>query len=246
VLPRVGSQRDAKAAAVSGRRLGRGRRPFRLPTPGDDGAHGLARGIRPRQWPEAAAYARHDTPAREGDTLACDPGERCVGWHHDDGGQVETPYQVMSTIPEVFPTGSGEWCPPFIDHRDSVSFSNRCCQNLEAWRRLNGADRGISEREWLRYAHQLSDGFGGWSLNICAAGFDSLTARERKVMGLVVSGLLNKQIAADLGASDITIQRHRAQVMQKMGAESLCEMVRMAETLGIPSTKYLPEYTNVS
>jgi len=86
----------------------------------------------------------------------------------------------------------------------------------------------------------------GWSLNNCAAGFDSLTARERKVMGLVVSGLLNKQIAADLGASEITIKLHRAQVMQKMGAESLTEMVRMAETLGIPSTKYLPKYTKVS
>jgi FixJ family two-component response regulator len=53
-------------------------------------------------------------------------------------------------------------------------------------------------------------------------------------MGLVVSGLLNKQIAADLGASERTIKLYRAQVMRKMGAESLTEMVRMVETLGIP------------
>jgi FixJ family two-component response regulator len=85
----------------------------------------------------------------------------------------------------------------------------------------------------------------GWSLNICAAGFDSLTAREREVMGLVVSGRLNKQIAADLGDSEITIQRHQAQGMQKMGAESLSEVVRMADKLGIPSTTYVPEYTKV-
>jgi FixJ family two-component response regulator len=85
----------------------------------------------------------------------------------------------------------------------------------------------------------------GWSLNNCTAGFDSLTAREREVIGLVVSGGLNKQIAADLGAGEITIKRHRVQVMQKMGAESLTEMVRMAEKLGIPSTTYLPEYTKV-
>jgi FixJ family two-component response regulator len=74
---------------------------------------------------------------------------------------------------------------------------------------------------------------------------DALTARERKGMGLVVSGQLNKQIAADVGASEITITRHRAQVMQQMGAESLSEMVRTAETLGISSTMYVPEYTNV-
>jgi FixJ family two-component response regulator len=61
-------------------------------------------------------------------------------------------------------------------------------------------------------------------------------------MRLAVSGLLDKRIAADLDASEITIKRHRAQVMQQMGAESLTEMVRMAEKLGIPSTTYLPEY----
>ena len=65
-------------------------------------------------------------------------------------------------------------------------------------------------------------------------------------MELVVSGRLNTQIATDLGASDTAIQRHRAQVLPKMGAESLTEMVRMADKPGIPSTQYLPEYTNVS
>ena len=67
--------------------------------------------------------------------------------------------------------------------------------------------------------------------------FDSLTSREREVMGLVVSGLLNKQIAGELGTSEVTIKIHRSQVMKKMGAGSLAELVRMTEKLGIPAAK---------
>jgi FixJ family two-component response regulator len=75
--------------------------------------------------------------------------------------------------------------------------------------------------------------------------FDALTPRERQVMGLVIAGLLNKQTAAELGTSEITIKVHRSRVMQKMRAESLPELVRMAEKLGIPPTQKSPSYTNV-
>jgi len=65
-----------------------------------------------------------------------------------------------------------------------------------------------------------------------------LTPREREVMQLVISGLLNKQIAAELGASERTVKIHRGQVMRKMQAGSLPDLVRMAGTLGIPARKY--------
>ncbi len=65
----------------------------------------------------------------------------------------------------------------------------------------------------------------------------SLTPRERDVLPLVASGLLNKQAAAELGISEITLQIHRSNIIRKMGAESLAELVRMAAALEIPMTR---------
>jgi FixJ family two-component response regulator len=66
--------------------------------------------------------------------------------------------------------------------------------------------------------------------------YASLTPRERQVLPLVVSGLLNKQAAAELGISEVTLQIHRSKVMQKMKARSIADLVRMAERLNIPAT----------
>jgi FixJ family two-component response regulator len=74
--------------------------------------------------------------------------------------------------------------------------------------------------------------------------YESLTKREREVMKLVVSGLLNKQIAGELGSSEVTVKMHRGQVMRKMKAQSLVQLVRIAEKIGITSEAASPTNEN--
>jgi FixJ family two-component response regulator len=83
------------------------------------------------------------------------------------------------------------------------------------------------ERSEAALAHQTE-------LRELRARHASLTPRERAIMALVVSGLLNKQIAAELGISEITVKAHRGQVMRKMEADSLADLVRVAAALDVP------------
>lgn len=75
------------------------------------------------------------------------------------------------------------------------------------------------------------------------AQYETLTAREREVMGHVTAGLMNKQVAALIGLSEITVKIHRGNVMRKMGVRSLADLVRKAEALGISQTRRTTDQT---
>jgi FixJ family two-component response regulator len=91
----------------------------------------------------------------------------------------------------------------------------------------------------IRHALERSRNFLGKAAEIQDLGdrYASLTQRERQVMKLVVDGLLNKQVGGELGISEITVKAHRGKVMQKMKADSLPDLVKMAGKLGLALTK---------
>jgi len=93
---------------------------------------------------------------------------------------------------------------------------------------LNMVSQGIQRHRRLRQKKR--------QMNILRARLNTLTPREREVFKLVVSGMLNKQVAYDLGITEKTIKVHRAQVMRKMDAQSLADLVRLAEKLGVRSS----------
>jgi len=93
---------------------------------------------------------------------------------------------------------------------------------------LGAVSRGIEKHRRLRQEQK--------EMETLRSRLENLTPREREVFRFVVTGMLNKQVAFDLGTTEKTIKVHRARVMEKMGAQSLADLVRFAEKLGIRSS----------
>jgi FixJ family two-component response regulator len=128
-----------------------------------------------------------------------------------------------STLPIVFLTGFAD--TPTTVRAIKAGAEDFLTKPVESEQLLGAVERALA-----RHAIVRGEQLRLQEIRILAAG---LTAREREVFALVVRGKLNKQIAFELGTTERTIKAHRHQVMEKMKARSLAELVRMAERLGV-------------
>ena len=130
-------------------------------------------------------------------------------------------------VPIIFITGHGD-IPMTVQamKAGAVEFLTKPCRDQELLDAVRSAIEGHRARRKE-----------GKHVALLREQFASLTAREKEVVGFVTAGLLNKQIAAELDISEVTVKMHRGNIMRKMQARSLADLVRMADLLGVSRSR---------
>ena len=138
--------------------------------------------------------------------------------------------KVQIDIPIIFITGYGDISMSVQAMRaGAVEFLTKPFRQQDLLDAIRAAlERDRKRREHDKMTHDLRIRFGG------------LSPREKEVMTLVATGLMNKQVAAEIGISEVTVKVHRHNLMKKLDAKSLAELVRMADTVGLPHRTYMP------
>jgi len=132
--------------------------------------------------------------------------------------------KVQINIPIIFITGHGD-IPMSVKamKAGAVEFLTKPIREQDLLDAVRAAlDRDRHRRQHEKRAHNLR------------SRFEALSHREQEVMTLVAAGLMNKQVAAEIGISEVTVKVHRHNIMKKLGAQSLADLVRMADALGLP------------
>ncbi|HEY3065486.1 MAG TPA: response regulator transcription factor [Methylomirabilota bacterium] len=184
-------------------------------------------GLDVQTFPSAKAFLEHELPDRPA-CLVLD-----LRLRGPSGLDLQTTLaEKQLTIPIIFISGHGT-VPASVRAMKggALDFLEKPFDDAQL---LDSIERALSRSRDERLEHA--------ERSVLQRRMETLTPREREVMALVVRGMLNKQIAAELGAAEKTIKIHRGRVMKKMQAESVAELIRMAQRLGVdsPTPRRLP------